>query len=825
MCSSDLITIYGGAGRDYLDGGGFWTGEYYLEGDAGFREFYAAYAPLQLLESGMGAIIYGDNPDTPSDSHAGNNDYIAGSLRDDFIDTGPGVNTAEGGYGDDIILGGSLSDLLQGHEGNDYLDAGDGPNLLFGGAGSDKMISGNGDDIIYGDSSAGYFFNQAAGYWYLETGTIMMPGTYYSITDASTSESGNDYIESGSGSDSIYAGAGDDYVDGGENDDHIEGEGGNDTLFGGDGNDRIWGDSYEDPDDKKSTINLDAQVVASGGNVTWIKRRRNVGNDGDDYLDGGIGNDELFGGKGNDTYYFGRDYGHDTIIDEGGTADRVILGEGITSKNAIKNFKPNGNDLKLVVDENNTLTIKGYYSSTSSIESIEFSDGTVYDRNYVYTHTGRVAPSTEPPTIVDKIKQLIKFPSTEATNKVGSLVIQSGVTGESVRLEPFDPSDVFGSAPTESFEFSDGIILTYEELMARGFDIEGTNESDAISGTNVDDRITTYAGDDYLEAIGGNDILKGGTGDDTYVISALQEDGFSITIDDASGFDNLIFEREDLGSFRIPNTNFTVSRYIEPIIQKRSYDGNDMLLDVYVRSSNNFVDDAFGQVRIKNYRNEGQIEIIKSPGSTIIDPVAVARNPGRFTGATFIKACGTQGMLALFDPKKSWYGISEIIRIGSPFNDNLTGIGPYDVTIFYGNNGDDTITGNYSRDYIYGGAGNDTMYGRLGYDQYHINPNESNLIFDDGRGEIAFSSDSIYLPAGVSLSDLNLQRIDDDLYINNTRVQRFFERDINQPVNDYPFMIETLAGNGWSVRLPQYLVEIGVFGAMKIGRASCRERV
>ena len=233
------ITIWGGTGADVIDGGSFWTGEYYLEGDAGFREKYAASASLPILESGMGAIIYGDDPNTPATAHTGNNDFITASLRDAFIDTGPGVNTAEGARGDDIILGGDLSDYLEGNEGNDYLDGGNGANLLFGGADSDKIISGIGDDIIYGDASAGYFFNQDEGYWYLEIGTIMVAGTYYSITDASVSDSGNDYISSGGGSDAIYAGAGDDLVDAGASNDHIEGEGGNDTLYAIGGN-RIY---------------------------------------------------------------------------------------------------------------------------------------------------------------------------------------------------------------------------------------------------------------------------------------------------------------------------------------------------------------------------------------------------------------------------------------------------------------------------------------------------------------------------------------------------------------------------------------------------------
>jgi Ca2+-binding RTX toxin-like protein len=40
---------------------------------------------------------------------------------------------------------------------------------------------------------------------------------------------------------------------------------------------------------------------------------------GDDILIGGTGNDDLRGGTGNDLYLFGTDWGHDTVVDDGGT--------------------------------------------------------------------------------------------------------------------------------------------------------------------------------------------------------------------------------------------------------------------------------------------------------------------------------------------------------------------------------------------------------------------------------------------------------------------------------------------------------------------------
>jgi hypothetical protein len=52
----------------------------------------------------------------------------------------------------------------------------------------------------------------------------------------------------------------------------------------------------------------------------------------------------------------------------------------------------------------------------------------------------------------------------------------------------FDCNDVFNSSSIGSFEFADGTTLTTAELLARGFDLDGT-AGDMILGTNANDRI------------------------------------------------------------------------------------------------------------------------------------------------------------------------------------------------------------------------------------------------------------------------------------------------------------------------------------------------
>ncbi len=120
------------------------------------------------------------------------------------------------------------------------------------------------------------------------------------------------------------------------------------------------------------------------------------------------------------------------------------------------------------------------------------------------------------------------FSSQSLQLNLGSLVLDFR-GGVRVRFPDFDPNDVFGSHAVETFEFADGTILTYADLVNRGFDLTGTNNAEVITGTNTVDRITGLAGDD---------VLQGGDGDDSYFVNT--GDGNDV-ITDTSGIDRVVF--------------------------------------------------------------------------------------------------------------------------------------------------------------------------------------------------------------------------------------------------------------------------------------------
>ena len=237
------------------------------------------------------------------------------------------------------------------------------------------------------------------------------------LNDDLTGTSGIDEINGLAGNDSIYGGAG------------------NDTLDGSAGNDNIFGEG------------------------------------GDDILIGGEGNDYLIGGNGADTYTFNPGFGNDAIDNSDDNAstnepDIIQFGEGILASKTTLGRQ--GYDLIITVsydpDENGTtrpndsIRVYSYFdqqgTSSATVNSIVFTDGTTWDYEYVVTHWNSIP----------------------------------GVNGGET-LEGNNEDNT----------------------------INGTNYNDILIGNGGNDTINAGNGNDRLLGGTGNDTLNGGSGDDTYL--------------------------------------------------------------------------------------------------------------------------------------------------------------------------------------------------------------------------------------------------------------------------------------------------------------------
>lgn len=183
----------------------------------------------------------------------------------------PATMLANGGEGNDYLVGGSSSDyliggnglnIMSGNEGDDTLTGGNQRDVIYGGAGNDTIQGGDGDDLLYGDTSSG-----------------------------SALIAGNDHIYGGKGNDNIYGEAGFDIIEGNDGNDILVGGLGDDSMYGGAGDDWMYGDAGSD------------RLWGHEG-VDHL-----YGGADDDFLDGGFWSspdfnqpDLLYGGTGADTF-------------------------------------------------------------------------------------------------------------------------------------------------------------------------------------------------------------------------------------------------------------------------------------------------------------------------------------------------------------------------------------------------------------------------------------------------------------------------------------------------------------------------------------------
>lgn len=80
--------------------------------------------------------------------------FVGGEGNDTFVNQTRLASVADGGNGDDVLVGGSGIDQFDGGDGNDVLIGNAGNDILWGGPGDDKLDGGTGTNILDGVSDA-----------------------------------------------------------------------------------------------------------------------------------------------------------------------------------------------------------------------------------------------------------------------------------------------------------------------------------------------------------------------------------------------------------------------------------------------------------------------------------------------------------------------------------------------------------------------------------------------------------------------------------------------------------------------------------------------
>lgn len=476
--------------------GAFWTSIW----DAGGSDTISAAgsftaATIDLRE----AEIVGENA-------GGYISRVAGVQGGFTIANGATIENAEGGEGDDILVGNGQDNILRGFGGNDTLRGLGGNDTLDGGEGDDLLYGGADDDTYYVTENDQVFEEQGggrdtvialcdsftlsafaedlqfdasvttivAGRGNARDNTITggrggsrlfgFGGDDTLIGDLEDDElrggtgadtlrgnSGSDLLFGDAGDDALFGDVGEDTLRGGNGDDALDGGASNDTLEGGDGDDTLFGDTGDD-------------LLSGGeGNDTLDGGASNDtlnGDDGNDRLSGSTGADDLSGGKGNDRLDGGSDSdilrgggGNDRL--DGGTGDdRMVGGNGNDTF-----FVDNTQDVVVEIGGGNggrdtVVSRLSFYQLASGVENLRFSFDTTPD----------------------------------------------AVTG-------------FGNGLDNKIKAIGGATSL---LRGEGGDdrLIGANLADVLEGGRGNDQMTGKAGDDTLKGEGGRDRLDGGGGDD-----------------------------------------------------------------------------------------------------------------------------------------------------------------------------------------------------------------------------------------------------------------------------------------------------------------------
>ena len=321
--------IYGYSGNDVLDGG---LGNDVLIGELGDDTYFVDDAGDEVIE------YAGEGYDTVFTSLAA---LALAANVEELIFDGSGNFTGTGNARDNYIEGAAGNDLLDGREGDDILNGGAGADRMLGGGGNDAFFvdnagdqvvesAGNGRDIVYASTS----YALAAGESVEILSTASLAGT------AAIHLTGNQLNQL------IYGNAGANSLNSGGGADTLIGLRGDDIYLVSDGRERIVENAGEGRDvvytsvtyalDRGAEIEvLSSASIAAATTLYLVGNefgQEVLGNNGLNYLDGGLGADALIGYGNADTFAFTTALGGgniDRIVDFQAGLDRIGLDDAV----------------------------------------------------------------------------------------------------------------------------------------------------------------------------------------------------------------------------------------------------------------------------------------------------------------------------------------------------------------------------------------------------------------------------------------------------------------------------------------------------------------
>lgn len=684
---------------------------------------------------------------------------IAAVGRDDFFYGSSGTEVEQfllGAGNDQVMADGASSaistaggaDWIRGGAGRDDLTAGAGADLIEAGAdgvfdgelGGDIAFGALGDDEIYADAKIPLATAITEGNAGAASG---IKGDYLNGgggDDWIIASSANDMLTGGSGKDLIVAGAGDDNIDG---------------DLGWAATTPLWVVQREILSQEGQTLyqlsyqsgvvtGLDtgpgtADVVYAGAGADWIYAR-----EGDDFVDAGPGDDVAFGMEGSDVLIGG--LGNDFLVGDNGLLSTVDGSDYLDGGAGDDRLQGDGGADVLVGGPGND-TLSG--GAGRDIYVFDRGDGvdTVFD-----TDANSNGPDASVLVLGEGIsRSAIKF-------RVGSLAVDLGPVDpgnpdslhEVIHFEGFNQVDPAATTPLAEIRFADGSSLSYADILAQGFDIDGTEGNDNnypgepprnLVGTGVTDRIRGFGGDDLLFGLAGDDLLDGGDGADQLIGGAGTD-----TLYGGAGDDRIWADGESAGVAGPDGADVVHAGSGNDVVQ--GYDGDDRILG---EEDNDALYGDFGADSIEGgpgndyLYGQGYFYFDGIPYLDLFDDAAPDTLVGGAGNDYLNAAAGNDLLEGGSGDDVLVAGAGADFLAGREGNDFLEGD---EADSPVADQGNDTLDGGAGADQLVGHAGNDTYIFARGYDQ--------DLVFDQDAS--AGNLDQVRFAADITPDDVTATR-------------------------------------------------------------------
>lgn len=750
-----LLTLRVGAGNDALNFVGFLpddpTGAHAIE-----------------------TVEFSDGTTTSWDQLMARGVEVLGTAQDDGELFGTFANDQMKGFtGEEALIGGEGDDVLDGGEGDDVLSGGFGADTYLYNLGDgrdeiidqpEQLLDTNGqtvvtnDQIVFGPDVSltdvdlsfrdwAVFIRVGPSGEGLDVGSFVdgqQLGVQTLVFADGLSVSLPDLVETlfytadeplivsgGSGGGTVLGGRGSDLLTGGDGSSVLIGWKGNDVLAGGSGPSKFYGGLGNDLLQGKATTD-DIYVFNRGDGADTIQDTAGVG----------AGNRIQFGA--------GIALG-DLVFTQDRAAKQLTIDVGTSGVDVIRleNFALSGVDGSVVTQ---TLTFEG--GSSVQLADLLATPGQVIGTggNDVLTGTSendtltggagndRFAGGAGDDTYVFNVGDGIDSIADTATLGegntlqfgpgitlgdlslgLGSLLIRVGTNGDAVHLATFNPNDALGSHSIDRFSFADGSSLSYDQLIAGGFDLSGTSGNDVINGTNVNDRIQGLSGDDSLFGGQGVDTLVGGLGNDTYSVDSLSD---VVTELPKEGIDLVLSA-----------VNYTLGSDLENLTLAGGSDingtGNELNNVLVGNRGSNILDGGVGVDTMSGGIGHDTY-VVDDPDDVITEDA----NEGTDTIRSSLSY--TLGE-----------NVENLRLVGLT---DLNGTGNTLDNVLVGNSGNNVLTGGTGNDRLHGATGTDSLLGEQGDDTYRFDVGDGiDMIQDVATVD---EGNQILFGAGITQADL-----------------------------------------------------------------------